>query len=111
MVQDEAQSVDLPAPLAERVCHASDYTWPHTFLTFDHVPASQAKMGLPANHIHMVTGLPRRRWQHFSDYANILNYRWENAPEYVEGLDRPLPMLYRINGGETAAKMLLAGRR
>jgi L-fucose isomerase len=111
MVQDEAQSVELPAPLAERVCHASDYTWPHTFLTFDHVPASQAKMGIPANHFHMVTGLPRRRWQHFSDYANILNYRWENAPEYVEGLDRPLPMLYRINGGETAAKMMLAGRR
>ena len=111
MVQDEAQSVELPAPLAERVCHASDYTWPHTFLTFDHVPASQAKMGMPANHFHMVTGLPRRRWQHFSDYANILNYRWENAPEYIEGLDRPLPMLYRINGGEAAAKMMLAGRR
>ena len=111
MVQDEAQSIELPAPLAERVCHASDYTWPHTLLTFDHVPASQAKMGMPANHMHMVTGLPRRRWQHFSDYANILNYRWENAPEYVEGLDRPLPMLYRINGEEIAAKMLLAGRR
>jgi L-fucose isomerase len=111
MVQDEAQSIELPAPLAERVCHASDYTWPHTFLTFDHVPASQAKMGMPANHFHMVTGLARRRWQHFSDYAGILNYRWENAPEFVEGLDRPLPMLYRTNGGETAAKMLLAGRR
>ena len=111
MVQDEAQSVELPAAFAERVCHASDYTWPHTLLTFDHVPASQAKMGVPANHIHMVTGLPRRRWQHFSDYANILNYRWENAPDHVEGLDRPLPMLFRLNGGETAAKMLLAGRR
>jgi L-fucose isomerase len=111
MVQDEAQSVELPATLAEKVCHASDYTWPHTFLTFDHVPASQAKMGMPANHFHMVTDLPRRRWQHFSDYANILNYRWENAKEYVEGLDRPLPMLYRTNGGETAAKMMLAGRR
>jgi L-fucose isomerase len=111
MVQDEAQSVELPAKLAEKVCHASDYTWPHTFLTFDHVPASQAKMGMPANHFHMVTGMPRRRWQHFSDYATILNYRWENAPDYVEGLDRPLPMLYRTNGGETAAKMLLAGRR
>jgi L-fucose/D-arabinose isomerase len=111
MVQDEAQSVELPAPLAERVCHASDYTWPHTFLTFDHVPASQAKMGMPANHFHMVTGLPRRRWQHFSDYANILNYRWEGTPEFVEGLDRPLPMLYRTNGGETAAKLMLAGRR
>jgi L-fucose isomerase len=111
MVQDEAQSVELPANLAERVCHASDYTWPHTFLTFDHVPASLAKMGMPANHFHMVTDMPRRRWQFFSDYANILNYRWENAPEYVEGLDRPLPMLYRTNGGEAAAKMLLAGRR
>lgn len=111
MVQDEARSIELPAPLAEKVCHASDYTWPHTFLTFDHVPASLAKMGMPANHFHLVKGLPRRRWQHFSDYANILNYRWENAPEFVEGLDRPLPMIYRTNGGETAAKMLLAGRR
>ena len=110
MVQDEAQSVELPAKLAEKVCHASDYTWPHTFLTFDHVPASQAKMGMPANHLHMVTGLARRRWQHFSDYALILNYRWENAPEHVEGLDRPLPTLFRTNGGETAAKMKLAGR-
>jgi L-fucose/D-arabinose isomerase len=111
MVQDEAQSVELPDKLAEKVCHASDYTWPHTFLTFDHVPASQAKMGMPANHVHMVTDLTRRRWQYFSDYANILNYRWENGKEFVEGLDRPLPMLYRINGGETAAKMMLAGRR
>jgi L-fucose isomerase len=111
MVQDEAQSVELPAPLAEKVCHASDYTWPHTFLTLDHVPAGLAKVGIPANHFHMVAGLPRRRWQHFSDYALILNFKWENAPEYEEGLDRPLPMLWRINGGETAAKMLLAGRR
>jgi len=111
MVQDEAQSIELPAKLAEKVCHASDYTWPHTFLTFDNVTASLAKMGVPANHIHMVTGLPRRRWQHFSDYANILNFRWENAPEYAAGLDRPLPMLYRINGGETTAKLMLAGRR
>ena len=111
MVQDEARSIALPAALAERVCRASDYTWPHTFLTFDHVPASTAKMGMPANHLHMVTGLPRRRWQHFSDYANILNYRWENSADFVEGLDRPLPMLYRTNGGEVATKMFIAGRR
>jgi L-fucose isomerase len=111
MVLDEAQSIELPAPLQERICHASDYTWPHTFLTFDHVPASLAKMGIPANHFHMVTDLPRRRWQHFSDYACVLNGKWENSPDYREGFDRPLPMLFRINGGETTAKMLLAGRR
>jgi len=111
MVQDEAESQELPPVLAERVCHASDYTWPHTFLTFDHVPSSYAKVGMPANHIHMVMQLPRRRWQHFSDYALVLNYRWENSPEYREGLDRPLPMLWRLNGGETAAKMIQAARR
>jgi L-fucose isomerase len=111
MIQDEVESQELPPALAERVCHASDYTWPHTFLTFAHVPAGQAKVGLPANHLHMVTDLPRRRWQHFSDYALILNFRWENTPEFVAGLDRPQPILWRLNGGETAAKMLLAGRR
>jgi L-fucose isomerase len=110
MIQAEAESQELPGPLLERVCHASDYSWPHTFLTFDHVPAHLAKVGIPANHLHMVTGLPRRRWQHFSDYALILNHPWENAPQHVEGLDRPLPMLWRLNGGETAAKMRLASR-
>jgi len=74
-------------------------------------PASLAKVGIPANHFHMVRDLPRRRWQHFSDYNLILNHPWENAPAYTEGLDRPAPMLWRTNGGETAAKMLLAGRR
>jgi L-fucose/D-arabinose isomerase len=110
MIQGEAESQELPGTLLERVCHASDYTWPHTFLTFEHVPAPLVKMGIPANHLHMVTGLPRRRWQHFSDYTLILNHPWENAPAYVEGLDRPLPMLWRLNGGEIAAKMRLAAR-
>jgi L-fucose isomerase len=111
MVQDEAESQELPPVLVERVCHASDYTWPHTFLTFDHIPSRDAKVGMPANHIHMVMHLPRRRWQHFSDYNLILNYHWENTPEYAEGLDRPQPMLWRLNGGETAAKMIQAARR
>lgn len=111
MIQDEAETQALPPALTERVCHASDYSWPHTFLTFDNIPSSYAKVGVPANHLHMVMGLPRRRWQHFSDYALILNHRWENTPEFREGVDRPQPMLWRLNGGETAAKMLLAARR
>ncbi len=111
MVQDEAESVELPEPMMERVCHASDYSWPHTLLTFRHVPAGLAKVGMPANHFHMVKSMSRRRWQHFSDYNLILNYQWENTAGYTEGLDRPAPMLWRINGGETQAKMLLAARR
>jgi L-fucose isomerase len=111
MVQDEAESVELPEAMMERVCHASNYSWPHTFLTFQHIPASLAKVGIPANHFHMVKNLHRRRWQHFSDYNLILNYRWENSADYTEGLDRPTPILWRINGGETQAKLFLAGRR
>jgi len=107
MVQDEAQSVELPPSLRERCCHASNYSWPHTFLTFEHIPSSLAKVGIPANHFHMITHMPRRRWQHFSDYNLILNYHWENTAEYTEGIDRPLPMLWRINGGENQAKMLM----
>ncbi|MGC8745141.1 MAG: hypothetical protein ACP5SQ_00755 [Candidatus Saccharicenans sp.] len=110
MIQDEAESVELPPLLAEEVCQASDYSWPHTLLTFDHLPASLVKMGMPANHFHLVKGLNRRRWQYFSDFSGVLNYRWENLPEYQEGLDRPIPMLYRLNGGEIQAKLLLARR-
>jgi L-fucose isomerase len=110
MVQDEAESQELPAALTERVCHASDYSWPHTFLTFEHIPSSIAKTGMPANHLHMVTHLPRRRWQHFSDYCLVLNHKWENTAEFTAGLDRPQPILWRLNGGETAAKMRLAAR-
>jgi len=59
----------------------------------------------------MIMGLTRRRWQHFFDYNLILSYRWENTAEYTEGIDRPWPMLWRINGGEVKAKMLMAGKR
>jgi L-fucose isomerase len=107
MVQDEAQSIELPPPLLERCCHASDYSWPHTFLTFEHVPSSLAKVGIPANHFHMIMDMPRRRWQHFSDYNLILNHHWENTQDYTEGADRPQPMLWRVNGGEVQAKMLM----
>jgi L-fucose/D-arabinose isomerase len=105
MIQDEVESVELPAALAERVAHASNYTWPHTFLCFEHIPASVSKTGVPANHLHMVQGMPRERWQYFSDITLVLPCRWENTPEFTEGLDRPTPMLWRLNGGEVAAKM------
>jgi L-fucose isomerase len=41
------------------------------------------------------------------DLANVLSATpWNERPAYVEGSDRPLPLLYIINGGENAAKML-----
>lgn len=111
MVCDQAVSVELPAPIAEAFMHASSYAWPHTWLTFRNVPASVNKYCCPANHIHMVQKLPKRRWQYFSDYTNILNAEWEClTTRYTPGVDRIQPMLYRTAGGETLAKIRLAGR-
>lgn len=110
MIAAEAVSVDLPGPIAEAFCHASSYSWPHTWVTFKDVPASITKYGCPANHIHMVQKLPTRRWQYFSDYTNVLNHRWEGVPAFREGRDRMEPMMYRIAGGETNVKLRLGGR-
>ncbi|MBA3845803.1 MAG: hypothetical protein H0X45_04040 [Planctomycetes bacterium] len=110
MIQGEAESVSLPQPIAEAFAHASSYSWPHTWITFKHVPASITKYGCPANHMHMVRNLPTRRWQYFSDYTNILNFRWEGTSPFTEGVDRMEPMLYRISGGELSAKQRLGGR-
>ncbi|MBA3936499.1 MAG: hypothetical protein H0X38_03475 [Planctomycetes bacterium] len=110
MIQGEAESVELPQPIAEAFAHASSYSWPHTWITFKHVPASITKYGCPANHMHMVRNLPTRRWQYFSDYTNILNFQWEGTQKFTEGVDRMEPMLYRISGGETLAKLRLAGK-
>jgi L-fucose isomerase len=110
MIQGEAESVDLPMPMAEAFAHASNYTWPHTWVTFKELPASVVKYGCPANHIHLVRNLPRRRWQYFSDYTGIMNYRWDNLPTFTEGVDRPEAMVHRLAGGEAQCKLRAAGR-
>ncbi len=110
MIQGEAESVELPQPIAEAFCHASSYARPHTWITFKEVPASLTKYGCPANHMPMVRNLPTRRWQYFSDYTNVQNFRWEGTPEFTEGKDRMAPILYRISGGESYAKMKISGR-
>ena len=110
MISGEAVSVELPEKIAEAFCHASSYSWPHTWITFKDVPASITKYGCPANHMHMVQKLPMRRWQYFSDYTNVLNHHWEGVPAFREHRDRMEPMMYRIAGGETTVKLKLGGR-
>ena len=89
----EAESVELPQPIAEAFCHASSYSWPHTWITFKEVPASITKYGCPANHMHMVRNLPTRRWQYFSDYTNVLNVKWEGFSQAESALIAQTVML------------------
>ena len=38
--------------------------------------------------------------------ANVLSVApWQARPSFIEGTDRPLPLLYLLNGGEAAAKL------
>jgi len=45
------------------------------------------------------------------DPNNVLSQaNWAARPAYIEGMDRPIPLLYLMNGGETNAKLMLSRR-
>lgn len=111
MVWDTAQTVALPGKLAEAVCKTSNYTWPHTFVVPGHATMAEYKHYAPANHFHMVWDLPPARLEYWMDIANVLSVTpWSGKAPFVEGFDRPTPLLYLINGGENLAKLKLAER-
>lgn len=112
LIWDEAMTVELPDRLADAVCNTSNVTWPHTFVTPKYATMVEYKQFAPANHFHMVWGLSPARLQYWMDLTNTLSATpWQQRPAFIEGVDRPMPLLYVINGGETATKLELAKRR
>jgi L-fucose isomerase len=111
MVWDEAVTVDLPQKLERAVCRASTPDWPHTFVVPQSASMVEYKQYAPANHLHMTWKLKPARLQYWMDLANVLSVTpWQARPRFLEGTDRPLPLLYVINGGEDQAKILRHGR-
>jgi len=107
MVWDEAVTVDLPEKLAAAVCAASTPTWPHTFVVPKYASMVEYKQYAPANHFHMTWRLKPARLQYWMDLANVLSVTpWSKRPAFIETTDRPTPLIYLINGGETATKMM-----
>ncbi len=107
LVWEEAQTVALPEKLAQAVCHTSTPTWPHTFVVPKYATMGEYKQYAPANHFHMTWGLKPARVQFWMDLANVLSITpWQARPAYVEGVDRPMPLLHLLNGGEVNAKLL-----
>jgi L-fucose isomerase len=42
------------------------------------------------------------------DLNNVLSQApWAARPPFIEGVDRPVPLLYLANGGENNAKLML----
>lgn len=111
MSWDEASSAGVPEPLATALCKATTPQWPHTFVAPKYASMNEYKHLPPANHFHMVQGLSPARLQYWMDLNCVLSQAvWSARPSFVEGVDRPLPLLFAANGGENNAKLML-GRK
>jgi L-fucose isomerase len=109
MIWDEATTVDLPPKLADAVAHTSNWSWPHTWIVPKYATMGEYKQCAPANHFHASWDLKPCRLQYWMDLANVYSMSpWSGRPSYIEGVDRPTPMLYLLNGGENHAKALRA---
>ncbi|MHC4646369.1 MAG: hypothetical protein ACYTBJ_12785 [Planctomycetota bacterium] len=112
IVWDEVESIDLPERLSDAVCKASTETWPHTFICPKYATMTEYKQYPPANHLHATWGITSARLEHWGDLTNVLSETpWNSRPKWIEGVDRPLPLVYILNGGETNAKLMLAGKK
>ena len=108
MSWDEATTAEVPEKLAMALGQATTPTWPHTFVVPKYASMYEYKHYPPANHFHMIQGLSPARLEYWMDLNNVLSHaNWSARPKFIEGVDRPLPLLYLANGGEDNAKLML----
>jgi L-fucose isomerase len=107
IVWDQAHTTDVPKELARLMCELTTPTWPHTFVVPKYASMVEYKQYPPANHFHMTWDLPVARLQHWMDLTGVLSVTpWAARPKFIEGIDRPQPLIHLINGGEDAFKLL-----
>jgi len=106
IVWDQAHTTDVPKKLAQAMCELTTPTWPHTFVVPKYASMVEYKQYPPANHFHMTSGLPVARLQHWMDLTGVLSVTpWAGRPAFIEGVDRPQPLVHLLNGGEDAFKL------
>jgi L-fucose isomerase len=111
MVWDQACTTEVPAELGKAMCNLTTPIWPHTFVVPKYATMFEYKQYPPANHLHMTWNLPVARLQHWMDLTGVLSVTpWAARPAFVEGVDRPMPLVHLINGGETAYKQMTLKR-
>ncbi len=105
LIWDQAYTTSVPAKLAKAMCDLTTPTWPHTFVVPKYASMVEYKQYAPANHFHMTWNLPVSRLQYWMDLAGVISVTpWAARPSFVEGTDRPLPLIYHLNGGESTFK-------
>jgi L-fucose isomerase len=111
LVWDEAHTTEVPEKLGKVMRSLTTPEWPHTFVVPKYATMVEYKQYPPANHLHMTWDLPVARLQHWMDLTGVLSVTpWAARPKFVEGVDRPEPLVHLINGGETAYKQLTIKR-
>jgi len=107
LVWDEAYTTSVPDKLAKAMCGLTNPTWPHTFVVPRYASMLEYKQFAPANHFHMTWNLPVRRLQYWMDLTKTISVTpWAARPGFVEGADRPQPLIHLLNAGENAYKCL-----
>jgi L-fucose isomerase len=107
MVWDEAHTTAVPSKLGQAMCELTTPTWPHTFVVPKYASMTEYKQYAPANHFHMTWDLPVSRLQHWMDLTGVLSVApWAARPKFIEGVDRPQPLVHLLNGGENIFKSL-----
>jgi L-fucose/D-arabinose isomerase len=107
MIWDEGKTTSVPDKLGDAMCHLTNWNWPHTFIVPKYATMVEYKQYAVANHFHMIWDLPVARLQHWMDMTGVLNATpWAARPSFVEGVDRPLPLVQILNGGENTYKLL-----
>ncbi len=108
MIWDEAESVEVPEKLAEAMMNLTNWNWPHTFLVPKYASMTEYKQYTPANHFHMVRDLPVARFQYWMDLTGVLSIApWSARPKFIDGTDRPQPLVHLLAGGEMNYKHLI----
>ncbi|MBN1764105.1 MAG: hypothetical protein JW860_02515 [Sedimentisphaerales bacterium] len=107
LIWDEAHTTEVPQNLGQAMCNLTTPTWPHTFVVPKYAGMAEYKQYAPANHFHMTWNLPVARLQYWMDLSGVLSVTpWAARPTFIEGVDRPAPLVHLLNGGENAYKSL-----
>jgi L-fucose isomerase len=109
LIWDEATTVLPPPEMVKALTDLTTPTWPHTFVTPKYASMVEYKQCAPANHFHMIWNLAPARLEYWMDLCNVLSVTpWQARPAFLEGVDRPVPLMYLLQGGETPAKLARA---
>ena len=108
LVWDEAETTELPDEARQgRVQHSPTRPGRTPSSCPKYATMAEYKQYAPANHFHMTWNLPVARLQYWMDLTNVLSVTpWSARPKFIEGVDRPQPLVHLLNGGEETYKLL-----